>query len=185
MKADADRRAAAASGDPSLSSAQRRRQLHALYEEHVDDVYRYIHRLCRDHALAEDVIQDTFAKVARTVDRPGAIEVGWLKRSARFRMIDLIRRRDNYGHKLRLVGSGERDWTVPSPDRDRSDREERLSLALEGLSPVHRAILTLHYVDGMTVRELADAFDRTDKGVEALITRARRSLREAMENDDG
>jgi DNA-directed RNA polymerase specialized sigma24 family protein len=42
----------------------------------------------------------------------------------------------------------------------------------------------LHYVDELTVAELADEMGRTPKAVEALLTRARRALRHELEGSD-
>lgn len=150
-----------------------------LYDEHVDDVYRYIHRRCRDHVLAEDVTQDTFMAAIRSTDDPSTINFGWLVTVARNRLFDLLRRQISYEEKLRLVAGG-------LDGVSDSDVAERLRIedALDALPMHYRLVLTLHYLNGMTVAEIAGQLDKTHKSVEALITRARRELITELERTD-
>lgn len=168
-----------AHGDTASSSENREVALNLLFHRHVGEVYLYVHRRCRDHALAEDVVQDVFMTVARRIDDPSTIGVGWLKRAASNRMIDLLRRRTNYERKLRLLNASTRNTS------DETVGESAVELALDSLSQLHRTVLTLHYLDGLRVADLAVRLDRTPKAVEGLLTRARAALRMAMEASDG
>lgn len=164
----------------TLDLDERRRRLHALYDAHVGDVYSYVHRRCGNHSTAQDVTHDVFTTVARTIDDPGEVTVDWLIRRARFRMIDIIRRLENYNAKLTLIGgSSERDFQASVAD------QLRVEAALEQLTPLHRTVLVLHYVDDLSVAELAEHLERSTKGAEALITRARAALIAALEVVDG
>jgi RNA polymerase sigma-70 factor, ECF subfamily len=159
---------------------QRSTDFAALYEKHAIEVYRYVHRRCRDQALAEDITQDAFLAAVRTVADPASITVGWLIQVARNRLLDVLRRQTRYDGKLRLVGArGETD-DEPAAVVDRL----RMTAALEALKVEHRVVLMLHYVDGLTVAALAVELGRSPKGVEALLTRARRSLRTELERSD-
>jgi RNA polymerase sigma-70 factor (ECF subfamily) len=151
-----------------------------LYERHAVEVYQFVHRRCRDHALAEDVTQDTFVRAGHSFDDPAAIRVGWLIQVARNRLLDIVRREVRYEGKLRLVGAREAEVDEPSAVVDRV----RMTAALEGLRVEHRVVLMLHYVDGFTIPELADELGRTPKSIEALVTRARRALRKELERSD-
>jgi len=149
----------------------------ALYDEHCSDIYRYVHRRCQDVAMAEDVTQDTFLTAVRTVDDPASINAGWLKRVARNRLVDLLRRQTNHRTKLRLIRSGHTDRI----ETDVIVEHLRVAEALSRLKITQRLALTLHYIDGLTVSQLAAELGRSPKGVEALLTRARRRLREELE----
>lgn len=152
----------------------------ALYERHAIEVYRYVHRRCRDAALAEDVTQDTFLAAVRTVDDPAEVTVGWLIRVARNRLLDLLRRQARYEGKLQLaIGRSE-----VADDPAAVVGRLRMTAALEELRVEHRIVLMLHYVDEMTVAALAVEMGRTPKAVEALLTRARRALRRELERSD-
>jgi len=159
---------------------QPRPDLAALYERHAIEVYRYVHRRCRDAALAEDVTQDTFLAAVRTVDDPGEVTVGWLIRVARNRLLDVLRRQARYEGKLQLASGRSAVADEPAAVVGRL----RMTAALEELRVEHRIVLMLHYVDEMTVAALAVEMDRTPKAVEALLTRARRALRRELERSD-
>lgn len=158
------RRTRAASNTPDLGFV-------ALYDTHVETVYRYIHRRCRDHPLAEDVTQETFLTAVRTVHDPSSVTIGWLLTVARNQLFDVLRRRTRYDDKLRLVANAGRSVS----DVDIAERL-RVEAALAELPVHYRLVLTLHYVNGLPVAEIADELDRSLKSVEGLITRARRSL---------
>lgn len=149
---------------PQLSFAQ-------VYDAHVETVYRYVHRRCQDHSLAEDVTQDTFMTAIRSTDDPATITVGWLMTVARNRLLDVLRRQTSYQAKLHLLADR-------SPRSEEVDTAERLRVeAALAVLPVHyRLVLTLHYINGMTVRAIADELGQSLKSVEGLLTRARREL---------
>jgi RNA polymerase sigma-70 factor (ECF subfamily) len=165
----------------TLDVEERRRRLHVLYDAHVRDVYSYIHRRCGDRGIAQDVTQDVFVTIARTIADPSDVTVAWLLRRARFRMIDIIRRRENYETKLMLIGDERtsRDEAVTVGER------LRVEAALAQLSALHRTVLILRYVDDVTIEELTEQLGRSTKGVEALVTRARAALKTALEAVDG
>ena len=62
----------------------------------------------------------------------------------------------------------------------------RVERAFDELSVDHRLILTLHYIDGLTVPALAKHLGRSGKSIEGLVTRARRELRAELDrgNDE-
>ena len=91
------------SRDQPLDHATRRAGFTALYDAHVTEVYQYVHRRCRDRAVAEDVTQDVFLSLIRTVDDPATVTIGWLMRTARNRLIDVMRRDARQADKLRLI----------------------------------------------------------------------------------
>lgn len=56
---------------------------------------------------------------------------------------------------------------------------------LHSLGPHHRAALTLSYVDGLAVRDVAEHVDRTVRATEALLVRARAAFHQAYETQEG
>lgn len=152
----------------------------ALYDNNVVEVYRFVHRLCRDRQLAEDITQDAFLTAVGSVRDPAGVSVGWLVRVARNRLLDVLRRQERYAGKLRLLGGPE-----PTPDHSTAVANQiRLTDALEQLNVEQRLVLTLHYVEGLTVADLATELGRSPKTVEARITKARRALRTELEDSD-
>ena len=156
----------------TMEPMARRSGFRAVYAAHVVEVHRFVHRRCRDLDLAADVTQDVFLTAVRSVEDPTEITIAWLLRVARNRLIDVLRRDDTLGRKLRLVSATE------TPDHGPSVVEQlRVDRALSRLRPAQRTALTLHHIDGLTVAELAAELGRSPKGAEALLTRARAALR--------
>ena len=98
---------------------------------------------------------------------------------SRRRLIDHWRREERDARRIEVfacdeveVGSDERDDTVDPPVG---------MLALARLGPHHRAALTLRYVDGLSVTEVARELARGRDATDALLQRARRAFRRAYE----
>ncbi len=153
-----------------------RSSLANLYDSHVDEVYRFVHRRCRDHALAEDITQETFMAAVRSADDPSSISIGWLLTVARNRLFDVLRRQARYADKLRLVGTD----GASGNDAELAERL-RVEAALDELSVDYRLVLTLRYLDGLPVSALAERLDRSEESIDGLVTRARRALRAKLD----
>ncbi len=150
----------------------------ALYDAHVRDVYRYVHHMCLDHSIAEDVTQDVFLALLGE-DDVTQISVGWLIRSARNRLVDIVRREANYRDKIRVLTRGVDGMT--GDEMGAVVENLRMREALANLRPEHRISLMLHYVDGCSVADLAQSLGRSYKGAEGLLSRARIALRAELE----
>lgn len=158
-------------GHGLTKSAATSSDLAVLCRDHLDEVFRPVYRRCRDRELAEDVTQDAFLAAAKTSNVDA--NTRWLLGGARNRLIDILRRQDALQERLPKIGSTEdaTDWSDLAIDRI------WLEDALGRLKVEHRLVLSLHYLDGYTVKQLAEALDRTPKSVESLMTRARLKLR--------
>lgn len=148
-----------------------------VYQHHVEALYRYVYRRCRDHSLAEDVTQETFYRAMDSGRDPSSITFGWLITVARNRLFDVLRRQVHYEEKLRVVANS----LSPIGDVDPIERLQ-IETALQKLPVHYRLALTLHYMEGSSMAEIADELDRTVKSVEGILTRARRALANELES---
>ena len=69
------------------------------------------------------------------------------------------------------------DWTDPG-------NREQVVRTLDGLSSRHRMLLVLHYVDGLSVPEIADQLDQSVASLESALARARRAFRTEFARQD-
>jgi RNA polymerase sigma-70 factor (ECF subfamily) len=149
----------------------------ALYDRALPEVYGYLASRCGDRALAEDLASDTFlAAVAAPDGAPRT--TGWLIGIARHKLADHWRWVARQERLLQAV-AGEAD-----ADEDPWDAELDVLTAravLERLATPHRAALTLRYLDGCTVAEVATLLGRSEHAAEALLVRARRAFRHDYE----
>ncbi len=152
-------------------------QFSAFYDAAFRDVHRYLLRaVLGDHALAEDLTQETFvvALVAARSGRSEAMSMAWLMGVARHKMIDHYRKstRDERRASLLMAGTNEGDEFESLADQEPA----RIVHALRALSSEHRLVLVLKYLDDLTVQQLASALDRSPQAIESLLARARRAL---------
>ena len=154
----------------------------ALYDDAVGDVYGYLLRRCRNRAEAEDLTSDVFMAATEAVwKRPAPeLSVGWLIGVARHKLVDHWRRHERDRRRLQAVV----DDAGLSVDADPWDVELDVLLARDVLAQLgahHRSALTLRYLDGLPVPEMAPILDRTVHATEALLMRAKRAFRELYE----
>lgn len=132
----------------------------------------------RDHALAEDVAQETFLTVYRKADSfraEGSVR-SWLFRIAVRRALDELKKRGRKA-EIALVDGGH-GANEPHP---RLDAEWDVSRALASLAPEHRAAIVLKEVEGLSYREIADSLDWPLGTVATRIHRARLELKAKLQ----
>jgi RNA polymerase sigma-70 factor, ECF subfamily len=149
-----------------------------LYDVALPHVYGYLIVRCGSVALAEDLSAETFLAAVEAARRaaPADISVAWLIGVARHKLADHWRRQAREERRLELV-SGELVEIEDPWDRALDTTVARDVLA--GMGGHHRAALTLRYLDGLPVPEVAGHLDRTVHATEALLVRARRAFRAA------
>jgi RNA polymerase sigma-70 factor (ECF subfamily) len=149
-------------------------ELRAVFDAGLAAVYPYLYRRCGgDQALAEDLTQDTFLTAVARV-RAGKVDrlsVPWLLTVARSRMIDHFRREARERRKLRLAWSSAPSVAAAEPELAGS--EERTLRAWRSVAPMQRAALALHYLDCLSVAQVAAALDRSVHATESLLARGR------------
>ena len=147
----------------------------AWYDATLPRVYGYLLlRAGRDHQVAEDLAQETFAEFVRSRHRyDGRTDlVAWIIGIARHRLIDHYRRAERRQRSLvRLAAERGR----PQPLFERAS--DPILDAIEGLPPAQRAAVVLRYVDDLPVREVARLLQRSESATESLLSRARETLR--------
>jgi RNA polymerase sigma-70 factor, ECF subfamily len=150
----------------------------AMYERALPQVYGYLSARTSSITVAEDLTSETFLAAADAVQRDAVPEltVAWLITVARNKLVDHWRREErDERRKFRLIES-----PVETEDDDETtERFERARVhaVLTDLGAHHRAALTLRYLDGLSVPEVADYLGRTVHATEALLVRARRAFR--------
>ncbi len=144
-----------------------------FYRANLPTVYGYLLRLCGgDRAAAEDLTQEAWTALVRELGR-GRVEcadVRWLLTVGRSRFIDRARRERRRAAKLARLAS---DDGVADLDPTRSD----VLAVLDGLQPLHRAVLMMRYVDDLPVAEIAREIGRDLTATHSLLARARAELR--------
>jgi RNA polymerase sigma-70 factor, ECF subfamily len=152
-------------------------QLLAMYDRALPQVYGYLRTRSGNEAVAEDLTAETFLAAVQAIDRRALpqLTVAWLIGVARHKLVDHWRRVAREERNLRLLPD---ETEVPDGLDERFERA-RTHDVLEELGAHHRVALTLRYIDGLSVPEVAHHLDRTVHATEALLVRARNAFRVA------
>ncbi|MDO5499527.1 MAG: RNA polymerase sigma factor SigE [Propionibacteriaceae bacterium] len=155
-----------------------------VVREHSARVYRLALRLTGNAHDAEDLTQDVFVRVFKSLHRfePGTFE-GWLHRITTNLFLDQARRRQ----RIRFDGLADgADDRLPGAARAPGDQladaglDHDVAAALAALPPEFRACVVLCDVEGLTYEEVADVLDVKLGTVRSRIHRGRAQLREAL-----
>jgi RNA polymerase sigma-70 factor (ECF subfamily) len=163
--------------DAAIASGDQGPALLALYDRALPEVYGYLLRRCGDEGTAEDLTSETFMAAVDGVNRGRIpdLTVAWLIGVARHKLVDHWRRKEREERKLKAVESDARE---PEDDWDVEVDAVVAREVLAQLGPHHQAALTLRYLDGLPVPEVAGHLGRTIHATEALLVRAKKAFRE-------
>jgi RNA polymerase sigma-70 factor (ECF subfamily) len=163
-----------------------------LVDTYSGPIYRLALKITNDSQDAEDVLQETFIKAFRYL---GGFEgrsrfSTWLYRIATNEAFMLLRRRhpealsveegaqtpDGEQEPLQIV-----DWCcLPEEEFLSSESREHLDKAIDRLAPTLKAAFLLRDIEGLSVRETAEALGVSEAAVKTRLLRARLQLREHL-----
>lgn len=147
-----------------------------MYDRALTQVYGYLATRVRNLTVAEDLTAETFLAAAEAVaaERVPSLTVAWLITVARNKLVDHWRRQAREERSLRLAHEED---SVDDEDVVARFERARARVVLAELGAHHRAALTLRYLDGLAVPEVAELLGRTVHATEALLVRARNAFR--------
>lgn len=131
--------------------------IRALFARHNVRTHRFVLRMMRDSALAEDIVSETFVEVWRNANRfAGYSQVSsWILAIARFKTLSALRRRRE--GRLDEAAAAAIPDSADDPERIvlQKDRAAILRQCLNHLSGAHREIIDLVYYHEKSVEEAA------------------------------
>jgi RNA polymerase sigma-70 factor (ECF subfamily) len=169
-----------------ITTAARERFL-TLYDAHVERVYRYhLARAC-SREDAEDLTAETFQAALESLHRLRADDppLPWLFGIARHKLADWQRRRLFRGQARAAPLESQPDLPLPGPST-----EEQAALrvefsravgALRGIEPARAEAVTLHYVAGLSMAEVAQVLGKSESAARKLAERGLNDLRAKLE----
>jgi len=154
--------------------------LSSMYGEALPAVYGYLVRRCGSVELAEDLTSSTFVTAAVAVQRGSVpdLTVAWLVGVARHKLVDHWRHQAMVDRNLSLIEGGVTESVDPAQEIVDAEAARRL---LHELPPDYRSVLTLRYLDDLSVPETADVIGRSVHATESMLVRARHAFRDIYE----
>jgi RNA polymerase sigma-70 factor (ECF subfamily) len=179
--------------DPAIIKRAARGDVRAheiLYRAFATPVYSLCLRFTRVPAHAEDLVQETFIEVMRSIGQfRGEAAVGsWIRRVAVSKALMFLR--SAWTSRSQSLADG---WDEMTPGDAASHGISRhpddaldLDAALAGLPSVSRAVVWLHDVEGYTHKEIAALMGKTESFSKSQLSRAYQRLRPVLAiNQDG
>ncbi len=161
-----------------------RRAFEELLDAYETRVYRLALRFTGSIPDAEDVTQEIFLGVHKGLAAfRGQSALGtWIYRVAMNHCLEFRRKRKleqiPYDEELTLATS---DWRAdPVQSANKGELNDRVSAALKELSPLHRDVIVLHELQGMTYQEVAIALNVPVGTVKSRLSNAFRRLRDLL-----
>ena len=167
-----------------------------IYDEYKDKVYKGAFKMLRNHHDAEEVVQDVFLKIYKTIEtfrnlpreEFAPLIVIYMRNTA----LDYLRKKkrevpiadityDNDGaekeHDIK-------DYS-PEPDEIVIDRERaaQIGIYIDSLPEKQRQVMILRYKYGMSEKDIAKAMSMTETAVSSCVNRAKNKLRERMSEE--
>ena len=149
--------------------------LEALYRAFETPVYNLARRMCRTSEDAEDVLQETFLEVVRSIKsyRGEGHLWGWVRRIAASKALMRLRH-----EKLRATDELH-DESAGGPPASVGARID-LERAFDQLTETSRSVVWLHDVEGFTHEEIAERMGRTVSFSKSQLARAHARLRRLL-----
>ncbi len=154
----------------------------ALYDRHVDAVYRHVSFRVADAKDAEDITQDTFIKAWKYVGKykqTGAPFVAWLLTIAHNAIADHYRRRKNY-----------QPLDEDNPIQDTTEDPQAATEALFTGATIRQAVcqlkdekqnfILMRFIDGMSYEEIAKSLKKTEGAIRVIQFRALKELKDIL-----
>jgi len=152
----------------------------SLFHQYQTEVFRWVLRIVRNRAVAEDLTVETFWRAYRAHARFDARRgncAGWLRRIATNAALDHLR-------------SAKRE--VPLPDdvpatgqtenaAEQSELRQKILAALQQISPKLRVAVLLALIEEQPYREIAEALGISEGAVKVRVFRGVRALRKELE----
>jgi RNA polymerase sigma-70 factor (ECF subfamily) len=162
-----------------------------VFQEFQRPIYNYLLRMTQNPTEAEDLAQETFIRVHRSLPtfRGEASLSTWIYRIATNASFDHFRRRstrqaeNNYSlDELEAEGEWVSDGSAASPEQlaDQSEMSSCVQRFIRRLPPDYRAALVLHDLQGLKNREIAEVLNVPLSTVKIRLHRARTKLREEL-----
>jgi RNA polymerase sigma-70 factor (ECF subfamily) len=158
-----------------------------LFRRWAAPLLRYLERMTRDAAVAEELVQEAFFRVHRARERyePQAKFSTWLYQIATNLARNELRRPRRRDPHRSLDEDGAPPLAAAPARTDEVVHARRLSAAVErelaALPENQRAALWLSAVEGLSYADVAEALDVSPQAVKALVYRARVALAEKLE----
>ena len=156
--------------------------MQVLFARHHVRVYRFVLRLVRNEATAEDLISDVFLDIWRQAGKFEGRSAAstWMLSIARFKALSVLRKRTEEELDEETAGAIEDHSDDPEVSLAKRDKAAMLRQCLSKLSAEHREVVDLVYYHEKSVEEAAGIVGIPEATVKTRMFYARKKLSELL-----
>ncbi len=148
-------------------------------------LFRYIHRLVGEHAVAEDVLQEVFIIIYRKIRwlENAKLFRAWTYRIASREAFKRLKKERRWSEQVRDENFLE---TIPAKSAEEIYAPElirEIPKLISTVSPASRAVLILHYLEDLPLSEVAEILDCSPGTVKSRLAYGLESLRRKLEKE--
>lgn len=153
-------------------------ELEELFLKYYNDALLYTLTLCKDKALAEEIVADAFYKALESVDGSVQNFKYWLLRVCRNLFYNHTRRAKRHTELPESLAD-EREHVL---DKIIANEEyQALYRAIDLLPVFQKEVITLFYFEGLTINEISNVIEKSPTNTKVILFRARENLKELLE----
>ncbi|HLE82665.1 MAG TPA: sigma-70 family RNA polymerase sigma factor [Dehalococcoidia bacterium] len=157
----------------------------ALYDEHVERVYKYVYYRVSNRHDAEDLTQQVFLNAWHRIgryQRTGATFIAWLFTIAHNLVVSFHRRTKEVDYLVQEPASRQR-WS--DPEGETFARYDRLAVrrAILRLKPDQQQVITMRFIDDLEYQDIAAALGKTEGNIRVIQHRALRELQRLLAHE--
>lgn len=161
-----------------------------LMRRYLNQIYSFSYQYGRSPEDTEDIVQDTFYKTWKYIDRytAGKQFRPWLYTIARNTALDFLKKKksapfselDDNENDLQFADTLEDESPLQHEVFETAINVNKLQFAMQDLHPDHKAVIMLHYKDDMTFEEIADIVGKPMNTIKSWHRRALLKLRDRL-----
>ncbi len=163
------------------TEAGRQAKFNKLAQDYGADLYRYAMWICGDDALAKDLVQETYLRAWKALDKLN--DIG----AAKSWLITILRREYARTFERKVPKFTDVDTVVVPDDRElEPDDRAEIRLLRQGimeLAPKYREPLLLQVVLGYSCQEISEQLNVSKSAVMTQLFRAREQLKARLQKD--
>jgi RNA polymerase sigma-70 factor (ECF subfamily) len=157
--------------------------MHQIYRQHAQTVYKFLLAQCQNADLAEDLTQETFYQAIRSIDRfDGSCKISvWLCQIAKHLWYQHLRKQNR-----EVPLAEDADLPIPSAEEGLLEQEGRLELLkqIHALPEQQKEVVYLRAFGNLSFREIGDVLGKTENWARVTFYRGKEQLRKGGKSDE-
>ena len=163
-------------------AAKDRLAIQTLFGRYHVRVFRFLTRMTKNEAVAEELANETFMEIWRVAAKfeGRSAPSTWIFAIARNKAISLLRKRSDAELDDEMAAQIEDDGDTPEDSALKGDKAAMIKLCLEKLSAQHREVIDLVYYHEKSIKEVGEIVGIPENTVKTRMFHARKNLSELM-----